>query len=264
MKTTIIFFALFFLATSTFSFAQKSTDAVTEPPPIPEEARKHFVMGTTLFKDAKTPGDYSQVVSEFKQAADLAPKWPQPRYNLAVAEEVAGNYSGAEADLKVYQQFKLSDEEVRSVQDKIYELEAKHKEITKRAADAAAKTRRETAHEEQWNGIWRITEIGPGQPTSLKRQKYFQHYVFDVHGSQMNVTCYIDKTFNDRFTEGTIRVESRCVLNGRIAEDSTNRFEWNESFTSIKWWLKNPDGSLHYNCTLSRIDDPKLISSKFK
>jgi len=97
----------------------------TAPTPIPEEARRHFVMGTTLFKDAKTPDDYAQVESQFKQAVDLAPQWPDARYNLALSKEAAGDYSGAMADLKLYQQFKLSDTEARTVQDKIYVIEAK-------------------------------------------------------------------------------------------------------------------------------------------
>jgi hypothetical protein len=122
-----ILIALALIISSLPLFAQDTgTNAVTTPPPVPEEARKHFVMGTTLFKDAKTPDDYSQVEGEFKQATDLAPQWPEARYNLALAKEAAGDYSGAEADLKLYQQFKLSDDEARTVQDKIYAVEAKN------------------------------------------------------------------------------------------------------------------------------------------
>jgi hypothetical protein len=115
------------------------TNVVATPPQIPEEARKHFVMGTTLFKDAKTPDDYSQVESEFKRAADLAPQWPDARYNLGLAKEAAGDYVGAEADMKLYLQFKLPDDEARTVQDKIYMLEAKQEEAAKKqAADQQA------------------------------------------------------------------------------------------------------------------------------
>ena len=118
-----------------------NASAVTQPAPIPEEARKHFVMGTTLFKDAKTPDDYSQVTAELKQATDIAPQWPEARYNLALARETAGDYSGAMADLKLYQQFKLSGEEVRKAQDKIYVLEAKGMEAAKKkVSDAAAQS----------------------------------------------------------------------------------------------------------------------------
>ena len=129
MRTQTILVLICFSLIKPLLFGQTNAPAdsanTTTPPVIPEEARKHFVMGTALFKDAKTPDDYVQVVGEFKQATDLAPQWPDPRYNLALAKEASGDYSGAEADLKIYQQFKLSDTEARSVQDKIYVLEAK-------------------------------------------------------------------------------------------------------------------------------------------
>ena len=114
------------------------------PSPIPEEARKHFVKGATLFKEAKTADDFVQVVSEFKQATELAPQWPDARYNLGLAKEAAGDYPGAMADLKLYQQFKLPDTESRTVQDKIYELEAKQEKIS-----SAENARREAAAKEK-------------------------------------------------------------------------------------------------------------------
>jgi tetratricopeptide (TPR) repeat protein len=125
-----------------------TTNVVTTTPLIPEEARKHFVMGTTLFKDAKTADDFLQVESEFKQAADLAPQWPEARSNLALAREAADDYSGAMDDWKLYQSFKLSDTEARTVQDKIYSLEARQqvKEADeKKAAEEKAKTEAEAA-----------------------------------------------------------------------------------------------------------------------
>lgn|GEM_PF-6158922 len=129
----------------------------TNTPPISEEARKHFVMGTTLAENAKTAADFSKVVSEFKQAADLAPQLPQARYNLAKAREAAGDYSGAMADLKVYQQFKLSDTEARTVQDKIYALEAKQKMKASENAPAdvaKSQTRTEDAKFGWLQGEW--------------------------------------------------------------------------------------------------------------
>jgi hypothetical protein len=111
-------------------------------PPIPEEARKHFVMGETMFKEAKSTDNFSQAAGEFTEAARLAPQWPEARYNLALAKEAAGDYSGAMADLKLYQQFKLSESEARKVQDKIYAIEAKQRLKT---SDAAAKAAADTA-----------------------------------------------------------------------------------------------------------------------
>src|SRR5262249_9413146 len=68
---------------------------------------------------------------------------PEARYNLALAKEATGDYSGAIADLKVYQQFKLSESEARKVQDKIYAIQAKQQlkaseDAASAAADAAA------------------------------------------------------------------------------------------------------------------------------
>lgn len=151
-------------------FGQTNTSAnkpnvVTTPPAIPEEARKHFVMGTTLFKDAKTPDDYAQVESQFKQAVDLAPQWPDARYNLALSKEAAGDYSGAMVDLELYQQFKLSDADARKVQDKIYALEAKEqkKETDAQAsakakadADAASKIAAQNRFIASIQGNWRL------------------------------------------------------------------------------------------------------------
>ena len=139
MKPPRIFVALAFLISFLPLFAQDASTNAVAAPPISEEARKHFVMGETMFKEAKSPDGFSQAAGEFSEAARLAPQWPEARYNLALAKEAAGDLSGTMADLKLYQQFKLSDAEARTVQDKIYAIEAKQKmkadEVAKKQAD---------------------------------------------------------------------------------------------------------------------------------
>ena len=105
--------------------------AMDKLPPIPEEARRHFVRGTALFKDAKSPDDYKQVIDEFTQAVHLAPWWPDARYNYALALDAAGEYAHAIAALKLYLLFKLPDSDARATQDKIYVLEAKQEKAAK-------------------------------------------------------------------------------------------------------------------------------------
>jgi hypothetical protein len=105
--------------------------AMDQLPPIPEEARRHFVRGTALFKDAKSPDDYKQVIDEFTQAVHLAPWWPDARYNYALALDAAGEYAHAIAALKLYLLFKLPDSDARATQDKIYVLEAKQEKAAK-------------------------------------------------------------------------------------------------------------------------------------
>ena len=148
MKNLALLYLICLSLLTTSIFAQTSQ-------PIPEEARKHFIKGTTFFKDAKTTNDFALVVSEFKQAADLAPQWPDARYNLALAEEAAGDYYSAISDLHLYQQFKLSDTEARMVQDKMYAIEAKQQ---KKVSDDAAKTdaARAKTPELHFEGNWNL------------------------------------------------------------------------------------------------------------
>ncbi len=135
--------------------------AMDQLPPIPEEARRHFVRGTALFKDAKSPDDYKQVVDEFTQAARLAPWWPDARYNYALALEAAGHYDKAIAALKLYLLFKLPEADARASQDKIYILEAKKEKAAKAKEESSAQ---ETAAEERkkriesspdFSGVWK-------------------------------------------------------------------------------------------------------------
>lgn len=143
---------------------------VSASPPIPEEARKHFVMGSAIFKVAKTRNEFLQAANEFKQAADLVPQWPEARYNLALAKEGAGDYTGALAELKHYQQhFKLSDSDARAAQDEVYAVEAKagvaaQEQAAEQQAAAEASALRAKATEEKrrasephFEGSWRLT-----------------------------------------------------------------------------------------------------------
>lgn len=109
----------------------KLAKAMAQLPLIPEEARRHFVRGAALFKDATSPDDFKQVLDEFKQATDLAPWWPEARYNWALASEAAGDYAEAIDHLNLYLLFKLPEAEARTVQDKIYALEAKQEKAAK-------------------------------------------------------------------------------------------------------------------------------------
>ena len=102
-------------------------------------------MGETMFKEAKNVDAFTQSVAEFAEAARLAPQWPEARYNLALAKEAAGDYSGSMADLKLYKQFKLTDSEARTAQDKIYAIEAKQKMAANAANTQAEQTPKEMA-----------------------------------------------------------------------------------------------------------------------
>jgi len=112
----------------------RTAAALPQLPPIPEEARRHFVGGTVLFKDAKSLDDFKQVVDEFKQAAHLAPWWPDALYNLSLALEAAGDYNNAILNLKLYLSFNLPNADARAAQDKIYAIEARQAKAVREAA----------------------------------------------------------------------------------------------------------------------------------
>jgi len=152
----------------------KMAAAMHSSPPVPEEARKHFVRGSTLFKGAKSPEDYGQVIDEFQQAVQLAPWWPEARYNWALAFEAAGSYADAIANLKLYLLFKLPEADARAAQDKVYALETMQEQTAKAKADADAEQQRvaekarvqkqflETTlnHSAAWNDLIRSTADG--------------------------------------------------------------------------------------------------------
>jgi hypothetical protein len=197
------------------------------PPPIPEEARKHFVMGTTLFKDSKTHDDFLQAASEFKQATDLAPQWPEARYNLALAKESAKDYSGAIADLKIYQKFGLSDIEARTVQDKIYELEAKQgasekKQLEERNA-AAAEKQKQQDHQDKvgfLEGTWNC-HVSFKQP----------------NGTPKEIDSKVKITVSDRVILFTSLDSAKPFVKGELTA---------EDYTSIKWMALDDTDDKNY------------------
>lgn len=91
---------------------------------IPEEAREPFVMGATVLKKASDPAGASKAVDLFTQALNVAPWFADAYYNRAIAREAAGQFEPAIDDLKLYLNFKLTYNERREAQDKIYALKA--------------------------------------------------------------------------------------------------------------------------------------------
>jgi tetratricopeptide (TPR) repeat protein len=129
-------------------------------------------MAGALFKDAKTPADYQQVVNHIKQAVDLAPEWPEARYNLAMAREASGDYAGAIVDLRIYLQFKLSGEDARAATDRIYTLEAKAEQAGQKVPPAQTNSAVTAAPAAPANESYRCAT-----PQNLKTA--YQNFVFD-------------------------------------------------------------------------------------
>lgn len=196
----------------------KLASAMDQLPSISEEARKHFVMGTTLLEDAKTPNDYTQVGSEFSQATRIAPWWPEARLKRGMAYEAAGKYADAIEQLKLFQLFKLPDSDARKVQDEIYVLEAKQEKAAKDAqfaeqkqaeearakaeADAAARQKQLENERNRFVGTWKEFPqagafSGPGDygfVISRNSEDSYSVETFGIEsGSVGKSVCHVDQ-----------------------------------------------------------------------
>ena len=105
----------------------KLASQIKPPPAIPEEARRHFVEGSTIVKAGKNPAEQALAAQSFNEALKVAPWWPDAWYNLAVAQELAGKFDDAEKAFTLYILSNPGEKEQREVQDRIYALSAKRK-----------------------------------------------------------------------------------------------------------------------------------------
>jgi formylglycine-generating enzyme required for sulfatase activity len=103
----------------------KLVQKLDPPPAFPEEARRHFVVGSGLFKEAKMPADVERAQEELSQAARLAPWAGEIYFNLGTVFEKLGNNANAARNLKLYLLASPGASDARAVQDAIYLLEAK-------------------------------------------------------------------------------------------------------------------------------------------
>ena len=98
------------------------------PYPIPSESyRKEMVMGLFYIKKAKTDKDFTLAFDHFSKASRKAPWIPQTYEALGRVEESLKNYRKSEIYYRFYLLASPNAKNARSIQDHIYELEAKAK-----------------------------------------------------------------------------------------------------------------------------------------
>lgn len=117
---------------------------IKPPPAIPEEARRHFFQASGIAKVAKEPNDFELAISNYREALKFAPWWGDAYFDLSVAHELAGQFDGAIATLKLYLLTNPAPEHARAAQDRIYAIEGK-----KRAAQLTEKRTLEAAAAQQ-------------------------------------------------------------------------------------------------------------------
>ncbi len=69
---------------------------------VPAEAQRYMLRGTEAVEMARKPADFAAAITEFSQAARLAPDWPDPYYNMGMVHHRLEKFEEAERNLKRY------------------------------------------------------------------------------------------------------------------------------------------------------------------
>jgi hypothetical protein len=180
--------------------------AHVEKPAIPEEARRYFVKGHAIAKNAKDEDGQKLAVKSFEEALKVAPWWGDALYNLAVAQELSGQYADASQSLKLYIMTEPGEKEARQAQDRIYTIEGKQdlskkESVSAQKKAAKAQARKEAAAPSFDGAIFEsVFRDAAGRPTGRHvveiRGTQATYKAFDlVNASQEIYTCGV--TGND-------------------------------------------------------------------
>jgi tetratricopeptide (TPR) repeat protein len=217
-------------------------------PAVSELARRPFVMGNTYMKDVKAQQDYSQAISEYKKALLAAPWFGDAYHNLGIALEAAGNYAESEKMLKLYLETKPSVSDARTVQDRIYEVEAKlnEQQVAQRGAEekrqAAEQAQRAQARAEQerrdrlsWLvGTWKLKEeqYEPGFGVVWTMWGTFEFALKDhtVEGYVMTRTRRSDF---GRAAHDMNDTRQFLELNGELQGEDPSAIRWTNHFEDV-------------------------------
>lgn len=127
-----------------FELREKIIAVTLKVKPVPvvsEEARRFAIRGQTAAREAKGEADFSEAAREFAKALRLAPWWAESYFNLAVAQEKAGQFAAAIRSLKLYLLAAPDATDSGKVKDQIYALEYRQEKARKEARDRADEVR---------------------------------------------------------------------------------------------------------------------------
>lgn len=192
---------------------------IQPPPAVPEEAKKFSVRGGVAIKEAKSTSDYAEAAKEFSKALKIAPWWAETYFNLAVAQEKAGELDIAIRSLKFYLLAAPNAPDAQQAKNQIYALEYRQEKLQKDRLEQ--RQRFENLAGEWWEDSdpphrYRVEMKGNtfklilegfmyrGQFTPLANARYGELYIgtikdFDIVGTYTqaatNPTCWPSKTF---------------------------------------------------------------------
>lgn len=216
-------------------------------PAIPEEARQKFVEGATITKSANNASGQALAVQRFQDVLKIAPWWGDAYYNLAIAQELAGQFDAAQGSLKFYILTDPGKKETRDAQDRIYALNAKKdlaaaQQAAKRDADREALMRSldGATFREEWS-----------LPSDRGGMVVTQVFTVRISGRQVTYSTWMP--INPAAGTSTYT----CELNGPSCDLGTGnaRFRQTLSFSSDGRTVKSAeyfDGALSREVTMTR------------
>jgi tetratricopeptide (TPR) repeat protein len=146
--------------------------AMKQKPAIPEEARRQYIMGKTLFEDAKNAQDFRDATEKFRKALLIAPWWPEANRDLGMALQAAQENDEAIRALKLYMATNPGEELSRRARNEIYKIEARQEKAAKEKTAAEAQVRVEKKRGlKNLSGNWYRKE-----PYDHRRYPYDNHY----------------------------------------------------------------------------------------
>jgi tetratricopeptide (TPR) repeat protein len=95
---------------------------------VSEEAKKHMAYGAEALEMATDDEGFKKAAAEFLTAANLAPKWPSPYYNLGVVDFKLGDLEGARVNYEKYLKLAPHAKDAEKVKAEIYKIEYKKKQ----------------------------------------------------------------------------------------------------------------------------------------
>ena len=96
---------------------------------VSDEAKRHFDRGMAAVEMAKSPNDYAAAITEFEQAARLAPDWPDVYYYLGKVQETAEKYGDAARSFRQYLRLVPDAEDADEIKSLINKLEYKMEQV---------------------------------------------------------------------------------------------------------------------------------------
>lgn len=171
--------------------------ALNPKPAVPEAARRFYVRGMTIVKDAKNNRDYRDAARELSKAARAAPWWGDTYFNRAIALEAAGRFRRAIASFKLFMLAEPQAKERATVQNKIYALEVKAerkrrkpKPVKRAAAPTGKKIGTIQSVNQEWNYVV-VTLTGGKQVTPKSR-------IYARRGDGVRIAMTVEKVQGNR------------------------------------------------------------------